>query len=115
MARRPALVGILLLLAGWRGRTMPIEFWLVVGVILVFLMLIGEVQKRFDPKMPAEETETGSGYMPGGVDVSVLRIALDARARAFVETQLASIVTNADNTTGTGRVRTLQNAALVMR
>jgi len=49
------------------------------------------------------------------VDVSVLRVALDGRARKFVQTELARIAKVADPATDTGRVKLLREVTLMLR
>jgi uncharacterized membrane protein len=49
------------------------------------------------------------------VDVSVLRVALDGRARKFVQTELARIAKVADPSTDTGRVTLLREVTLMLR
>lgn len=58
----------------------------------------------------------GGGYTPiATVDVSVLRIALDGRARKFVQAALAKIATIADTATAEGRHALLREVALLLR
>jgi uncharacterized membrane protein len=62
--------------------------------------------------------DTGSVYTPPAidtVDVSVLRIAIDGRARKFVQTELKRIAGVADTATADGRVRMLREVALMVR
>ena len=49
------------------------------------------------------------------VDVTVLRVALDGRARKFVQTELARIAKVADPATDTGRVKLLREVTLMLR
>lgn len=49
------------------------------------------------------------------VDVSVLRVGLDGRARKFVQTELARIAKIADTATPKGRVTLLREVALMLR
>ena len=49
------------------------------------------------------------------VRVSVLRVALDMRARAIVQDELAEIARDAVTTNGEGRVVILHEAAMVLR
>ncbi|NVB84627.1 MAG: DUF1517 domain-containing protein [Kofleriaceae bacterium] len=58
-----------------------------------------------DPIMPA----------PGGVDVSVLRIAIDGRASKFVRTELARIMASIDGTSAQGRSKRLREVSVTLR
>jgi uncharacterized membrane protein len=49
------------------------------------------------------------------VDVSVLRVAIDGRARKFVQTELARIAKTADTSTDDGRVAMLWEVSLMLR
>lgn len=56
------------------------------------------------------------GYVPAaGIDVSVVRIALDGRARKFVQAELARIAKLADTATEQGRHTLLREVALLLR
>lgn len=56
------------------------------------------------------------GYVPfAGVDVSVLRVAIDGRARKFVQAELARIAKVADTATEHGRHTLLREVALLLR
>ncbi|MCX5744413.1 MAG: DUF1517 domain-containing protein [Proteobacteria bacterium] len=58
----------------------------------------------------------GGGYTTAdAVDVSVLRIAIDGRARKFVQAELARIAKAADTTTQEGRATTLREVAMMLR
>jgi hypothetical protein len=59
---------------------------------------------RFDGPVPQEE-----------IDVSVLRIGVDGRARIFVQKELARIAKTADTATDEGRVVMLREVALMLR
>jgi uncharacterized membrane protein len=53
--------------------------------------------------------------MYDGVDVSVIRIAIDGRSRKFVQTELGRIAKTADTGTPEGRVVMLKEVALMLR
>jgi uncharacterized membrane protein len=56
------------------------------------------------------------GPLPTGeIDVSVVRIALDGRARKFVQTELARIAKIADTATPDGRAAMLREVTLLLR
>jgi uncharacterized membrane protein len=52
---------------------------------------------------------------PGYVDVSVLRVVLDGRARKFVQSELARIGKSADTATDEGRAVMLREVCLMLR
>jgi uncharacterized membrane protein len=57
-----------------------------------------------------------SSYTPfDGVDVSVLRVAVDGRARKFIQTELARIASSADTGTDEGRLAMLREVCLLLR
>jgi uncharacterized membrane protein len=57
-----------------------------------------------------------SDYTPPDlVDVTVLRIAIDARARKFVQTELARIAATADTKTSFGRLKMLREVSIMLR
>ncbi|MEO8554157.1 MAG: DUF1517 domain-containing protein [Kofleriaceae bacterium] len=59
---------------------------------------------RFDGPVPQEE-----------IDVSVLRVGIDGRARVFVQRELARIGKTANTSTDEGRVALLREVALMLR
>jgi uncharacterized membrane protein len=62
--------------------------------------------------------DDGSNYTPpagDSVDVTVLRVAVDGRARKFVQSELARIAKLADTSTPEGRVTMLREVALTLR
>ncbi|HSD91135.1 MAG TPA: DUF1517 domain-containing protein [Kofleriaceae bacterium] len=56
----------------------------------------------------------GPAY-PGGVDVTVLRVAIDGRARKFIQKELAQIAETADTSTDEGRSVMLREVSLLLR
>ena len=86
-------------------------FWLIaigIGIMFVGIMVSDRLQNR--------PLNTG-GDVPdiADVDVSVLRVAIDGRARKFVQTELARIAKSADTSTDEGRVAMLQEVSLMLR
>lgn len=57
---------------------------------------------------------SGGGFIPG-TDVSVLRVAVDGRARKFVQTELGRIAKTANTSTEQGRAAMLHEVALMLR
>ncbi|HET9988167.1 MAG TPA: DUF1517 domain-containing protein, partial [Kofleriaceae bacterium] len=86
-------------------------FWLfAIGIGVVFVGSIVTDRIRDRPLRMGSDA-------PGleDVDVSVLRVAIDGRARKFVQTELARIAKAADTSTDDGRVAMLWEVALVLR
>jgi uncharacterized membrane protein len=88
-----------------------VMFWLIaigIGVAFVGSILFQRYQDR-----PLNM----GGAVPDveDVDVSVLRVAIDGRARKFVQTELARIAKTADTSTDDGRVAMLWEVSLMLR
>jgi uncharacterized membrane protein len=88
-----------------------VMFWLIaigIGVAFVGSILFQRYQDR-----PLNM----GGAVPDveDVDVSVLRVAIDGRARKFVQTELARIAKTADTATDDGRVAMLWEVSLMLR
>jgi uncharacterized membrane protein len=86
-------------------------FWLIaigIGVIFVGMMVSERLQNR---------PLAMGGDVPDveDVDVSVLRVAIDGRARKFVQAELARIAKTADTSTDDGRVAMLGEVSLMLR
>jgi len=60
-------------------------------------------------------TISGSYEPFEGVDVSVLRVAVDGRARKFIQTELARIAKSADTETEDGRLLMLREVCMLLR
>ena len=87
---------------------------LIVGGIVV-LVIYTWIKSSMDE--PSYDYSSVVGlYVPlDAVDVSVLRIALDGRARKFVQTELARIAKVADTETEEGRLAMLREVGLLLR
>jgi len=85
----------------------------VIGVMFAIGRLVAERK--------ASELSYGSEYLGGGdvaiasVDVGVLRVALDGRARKFVQAELTRIAKVADTATPEGRATMLREVTLLLR
>jgi uncharacterized membrane protein len=91
---------------------------LVLLVVVVIIALVVQVAKARDGSSSDDSSMSlGLGdYVPvDSVDVSVLRIAIDGRARKFVQSELARIAKIADTKTPDGRVAMLREVALTLR
>lgn len=87
-------------------------FVLLVGGGLAAIVLIA----RSSSGGGASYDSYASAYVPvDAVDVTVLRIALDGRARKFVQTELGKIAQVADTSTEEGRLAMLRDVTLMLR
>ncbi len=85
------------------------------GVVIGFLYLAGRSSSGGGGGSYDYSGVVGS-YVPfEGVDVSVLRIAVDGRARKFIQTELARIAKSADTATEEGRLAMLREVSLLLR
>ncbi|HWO19896.1 MAG TPA: DUF1517 domain-containing protein [Kofleriaceae bacterium] len=91
-------------------------FWvviLVIGGVAVFffnaMQQSGSGDYSYPSIMPTYEPPVDH------VDVSVLRVALDGRARKFIQTELARIASTADTSTEEGRLGMLREVCLLLR
>ncbi len=98
----------------------PVDLpWGVIGIVLVIVVLgfagyLYVVQPT--PSLSIyDDSYYGGGVPYDGVDVSVVRIALDGRARKFVQTELARIAKVADTATEEGRATMLREVTLLLR
>src|SRR5207237_1060946 len=92
--------------------------WAGIGLIaLVMLFFAGTVVADTGGSMGGgswgDSGGGGGGYSGGGV--SVLRVAVDGRARKFVQTELARIASIADTSTDEGRASMLREVAMMLR
>jgi uncharacterized membrane protein len=93
------------------------------SAVLLFLLLgavvlAGVVRAAMaaSPGSPSYDFSSGDTYVPmDSVDVSVLRVAVDGRARKFIQTELARIAKTADTSTEDGRLVMLREVSLLLR
>ncbi|MGE0397799.1 MAG: DUF1517 domain-containing protein [Kofleriaceae bacterium] len=100
------------------GSSTPLNGFHIVGglVILVAWGVIQLAMKNSRGGFNYASTYHASSYIPmDSVDVSVLRIALDGRARKFVQSELAKIAKTADTKTSEGRIAMLREVSLMLR
>lgn len=103
----------------WHPHT---EWLLYVGIGITALIVLSLLAKIVmgDRDRPAP-TLTGDYYIepasahPGTVDVSVLRVAIDGRARKFIQTELEEIAATCDTATPEGRAAMLAEVTLLVR
>lgn len=85
------------------------------GVFLVVSVIKSASQHRA-PVMPLSMgMDSTSAWGRAEADVTVLRFALDARVRKFVQAELARIGLSADTATAEGRAQMLREVALLLR
>lgn len=82
--------------------------------LLLFLVIVGLVYLIESSQTP-QFTRSVAPPIIGEADVSVLRIAIDGRARKFVQTELARIAKSADTSTAEGRTAMLREVSHLLR
>jgi uncharacterized membrane protein len=99
------------------GDMSPGLFFLVVGLFAVVMIVKMAMDGGLDSSGVNAPLSMGMGsYTPiDSVDVSVLRIAIDGRARKFVQSELKRIGGIADTATADGRATMLREVALLLR
>jgi len=92
-------------------------FIFLVAICIVFLIVKMAMDGGLDSGGVNQPLSMGlSDYVPvDSVDVTVLRIAIDGRARKFVQSELARIAGIADTKTADGRATMLREVALLLR
>ncbi len=89
---------------------------LVAGGALVFFFWVAiQVRTNSNPSPSYDFYGAGGGVPMDSVDVGVLRIAIDGRARKFVQGELAKIAKLADTATSEGRHTMLREVTLLLR
>lgn len=84
-----------------------------VGIVLVILLKPAFSSSDFVPT--GLVFDPGESSSPNSVDVSVLRVALDGRARKLVQTRLQQIASSVDTSTAEGRAAMLREVTLLLR
>jgi uncharacterized membrane protein len=90
-------------------------FLLIGGGIVVALLWAAAQSQRNTPSYDDYAPVIGPYAPVDGVDVSVLRVALDGRARKFIQTELARIARTSDTATEAGRLHMLREVCLLLR
>jgi uncharacterized membrane protein len=93
------------------------------GLAIGLLIIIGIPAFLIMRAMNSGPSNNYTTFMPsytpaendGGVDVSVLRVAIDGRARRYVQNELARIAKVADTSTDEGRLLLLREVSLMLR
>jgi uncharacterized membrane protein len=100
------------------GRSRPISgFEIVIGIVfLVGYGVFTLIKNSNSGGLDYASTYQPASYIPiDSVDVSVLRVALDGRARKYIQTELARIAKTADTKTADGRLAMLREVSLMLR
>jgi len=99
------------------GSSRPVTgFEIVMGIIVVGVYVVFTIAKKSGGGLNYASTYQPGSYIPmDSVDVSVLRIALDGRARKFVQAELSKIAKAADTKTSEGRLAMLREVSLMLR
>lgn len=89
----------------------------VIAIVLVGGMIASAVKEaRGDFSLASATVGGGHAYAPvADVDVTLLRFALDARVRPYVQKELDRIARTADTSTQAGLLTTLHEVALMLR
>ena len=85
----------------------------VIAVLLIWAVVAGMMKSS--QINPISSYQSDDGPLGVGVDVTVLRIGIDGRARKFVQSELARIAKIADTATAQGRVTMVREVALTLR
>jgi len=84
------------------------------GVVVAILWVASQSQRSSSSSY--DYSSVVGPYTPvDGVDVSVLRVAVDGRARKFIQAELARIAKSADTATDEGRLTMLREVCLLLR
>jgi uncharacterized membrane protein len=98
------------------GSSTPLSgFHIVIGLVILVIWVVIQAAMK-SKSLDYSSTYLPTSYVPiDSVDVSVLRIALDGRARKFVQTELGKIAKAADTKTPDGRIAMLREVSLMLR
>jgi uncharacterized membrane protein len=96
---------------------LSLKFFIAVVIVLILFGFVGFAVWRSNETMISTPSWSDDGGSPqlGDVDVTVLRIAVDGRARKFVQSELARIAGLADTATDDGRATMLREVAMMLR
>jgi uncharacterized membrane protein len=91
-----------------------VAFILIIGMVAVWVIAaaVKQTMSSGDEPLPSM---LGTWTPSDTVDVSVLRIAIDGRARKFIQTELENIAQETDTATPEGRTAMLREVALLLR
>ena len=99
----------------------PTEGFFIIGVIVTSMIVIWLLYKALSAVMERAETSYVSlsdglySFNSGDTDVTVLRVALDGRARKFIQRELKVIADQYDTSTAVGRAGMLSEVANLLR
>lgn len=85
------------------------------GVFLIVSVIKSASQHRAQVMPLSMDMDSASAWGRAEADVTVLRFALDARVRKFVQAELARIGLSANTATAEGRAQMLREVALLLR
>lgn len=88
---------------------------LIVAGMIVYVLVSMAIKGGFDHSGVNDPLYVDDYVPVDTVDVSVLRIAVDGRARKFVQTEIKNIANETDTSTNEGRTAMLREVALLMR
>jgi uncharacterized membrane protein len=97
----------------------PTEAFFIIGIVITSLIVIGLLVKAFtatsEPTSYVSLSDGLYSFNRGDVDVTVLRVAIDGRARKFVQRELKVIADQYDTATAMGRAGMLSEVATLLR
>lgn len=98
------------------GSSTPLSGFHIIGGLVILVVWVAIQAAMKSRGLDYSSTYAPSSYVPiDSVDVSVLRIALDGRARKFVQAELQKIAKTADTKTSEGRLAMLREVSLMLR
>jgi uncharacterized membrane protein len=100
---------------GGGGGSFGIIVFLIGGVVVVGIIAMAMKQHSGGGESYDYSSVVDPYYPVDSADVSVLRIAVDGRARKFIQTELARIAKAADTSTEEGRLVMLHEVCLMLR
>jgi uncharacterized membrane protein len=102
--------------SGSRGMDARLVSYLIGGTLLIGSTLVWGARTVLRERRLNREFAEGRYIVPGtAVDVTVLRVALDARVRPFVQKELDRIARTADTKTKAGLLKSLNEVARLLR
>lgn len=97
---------------------LPFGVWLLIFAgVVIYMVVAGALKGALDSSgvNAPLSMDLGDYTPPDTVDVTVLRIAIDGRARKFVQTEIKNIANETDTSTAEGRTAMLREVALLLR
>ena len=100
---------------GGGSGSLGLDIVFLIGVFVVWMVITVAKGSTSNNLASFDDNTNYTPPADGAVDVSVLRVAIDGRARKFVQSELARIGKIADTATPEGRATMLREVALTLR